>query len=272
MNELWLIKSNRAANTYMDEVSQESQFTSQHKGFTKVPYKIHRCYGLSPYEKLILIDLITYMSDKNLCYPTIEAIARNVNSSSKTVERHITELASKKMILVSQGSWVLAVDLQLGDELQQSNVNTLTIDNIKIVKHDEKVKVYNFTVADFHTYFVSDLGIWVHNINCDFTLSSNNIQHIGKHIASDFTNQVSHLSDKALAAKLNKNSFFNPKWTKEDIITGVQNGANEAISKGFTDGYYKYSHKGETIQIFFKDGKFDTAFGQHKLTPADFGR
>lgn len=28
------------------------------------------------------------------------------------------------------------------------------------------VNVYNFTFADFHTYFVSDLGIWVHNINC----------------------------------------------------------------------------------------------------------
>jgi hypothetical protein len=68
-----------------------------------VPHKIHRCYGLSPYEKLILIDLLAYMSDKNNCYPTIEAIARNVNSSSKTVERHITELASKKMILVNQG-------------------------------------------------------------------------------------------------------------------------------------------------------------------------
>ncbi|MNW41257.1 hypothetical protein D3C74_183910 [compost metagenome] len=36
-------------------------------------------------------------------YPTIEMIARNINSSSKTVERHITELADKKMILVSQG-------------------------------------------------------------------------------------------------------------------------------------------------------------------------
>ena len=44
------------------------------------------------------------------------------------------------------------------------------------------------------------------------------------------------------------------------------------ISKGFTNGYYSYSYKGETIQIFFKDGKFDTAFGQHKLTPVDFGR
>lgn len=159
--------------------------------------------------------------------------------------------------------WVLAADLKVGDELVQSNENHLKIDNIEIVHDDEKVTVYNFTVADFHTYFVSSLGIWVHNINCGFTLSSNNIAHIGKHISSDFAKQVPYLTDKALASKLNKNTFFNPGWTKQDIITGVQNGANEAISKAY---------KGETIRIFFKNGKFDTVFGQHKLTPADFGR
>lgn len=82
----------------MDKVSQESQFTSQHKGFTKVPHN----YGLTHYEKLILIDLIAYMSDKSQCYPTIEMIARNVGCSSRSVERHIKELAGKKMILVSQ--------------------------------------------------------------------------------------------------------------------------------------------------------------------------
>lgn len=62
---------------------------------------------------------------------------------------------------------MLAADLQAGDKLQQSNGNILMIDNIKIVKHDNPVKVYNFTVANFHTYFVSDLGIWVHNTGCD---------------------------------------------------------------------------------------------------------
>jgi len=102
MSNNWLIKNNKAVNTYMDEVSQESQFTSHHKGFIKVPVKVLRCIGLSPYEKLILIDLIAYMSDKNLCYPTIEMIARDVGCSSKSIERHIKELADKKMILVSQ--------------------------------------------------------------------------------------------------------------------------------------------------------------------------
>ncbi|GEC93524.1 hypothetical protein [Brevibacillus brevis] len=42
MSNFWLIKNNQATNEKMDAVSQESQFTSQHKGFTKVPHKIHR--------------------------------------------------------------------------------------------------------------------------------------------------------------------------------------------------------------------------------------
>ncbi|MGC5775814.1 helix-turn-helix domain-containing protein [Paenibacillus pabuli] len=66
-----------------------------------LPHKIHRCYGLSPYEKLILVDIVAYMSDQSQCYPTIEMIARNLGCSSKSVERHIAKLAVKKLILVS---------------------------------------------------------------------------------------------------------------------------------------------------------------------------
>lgn len=50
-NDFWLTKNNRAANAYMDEVAKESNFTGHHKGYTILPHKIHRCYGLSPYEK-----------------------------------------------------------------------------------------------------------------------------------------------------------------------------------------------------------------------------
>lgn len=100
--DFWLIKSNQAANAYMDEVAKESNFTGHHKGYTILPHKIHRCYGLSLYEKLILVDLVAYMSDQSQCYPTIEMIARNIGCSSKSVERHIGQLAEKKLILVSQ--------------------------------------------------------------------------------------------------------------------------------------------------------------------------
>ncbi|MDO7908907.1 helix-turn-helix domain-containing protein [Paenibacillus sp. JX-17] len=102
MKDLWLKKNNQAANTYMDEVSRANQFTSHHNGYIKAPVKILRCFGLSAFEKLILMNLIAYMSDKTLCYPTIEMIARDVGCSSKSIERHIKELDDKKMILVSQ--------------------------------------------------------------------------------------------------------------------------------------------------------------------------
>ncbi|MCY9758920.1 HINT domain-containing protein, partial [Paenibacillus alvei] len=47
-------------------------------------------------------------------------------------------------------------------DLLVSNIGTkLAID--KIEKEPRKATVYNFEVADFHSYFVSNLGIWVHN-------------------------------------------------------------------------------------------------------------
>ncbi|MEC0226305.1 hypothetical protein [Paenibacillus alba] len=48
-NDFWLTKNNKAANAYLDEVAKESNFTGHHKGYTILPHKIHRCYGLSPY-------------------------------------------------------------------------------------------------------------------------------------------------------------------------------------------------------------------------------
>ncbi|WP_244912788.1 colicin D domain-containing protein [Paenibacillus pasadenensis] len=95
----------------------------------------------------------------------------------------IIEITDNHPFWVDGKGWVLAVDLTVGDELVQSNGNHLKIDNIEIVHHDEKVKVYNFTVADFHTYFVSSLGIWVHNIErlpvTSFTTQK--LQHEWKH-------------------------------------------------------------------------------------------
>ncbi|MGZ7442372.1 polymorphic toxin-type HINT domain-containing protein [Paenibacillus sp. TH7-28] len=61
---------------------------------------------------------------------------------------------------------VFADELQAGDNLQKADGSNLTIDKAEFVKLDEPVTVYNFTVADYHTYCVTDIGIWVHNTNC----------------------------------------------------------------------------------------------------------
>ncbi|WP_372011815.1 polymorphic toxin-type HINT domain-containing protein [Paenibacillus chitinolyticus] len=51
-------------------------------------------------------------------------------------------------------------DLKAGDLLVQNDGNTLKIDSIEL--EQKHVTVYNMTVDEFHTYFVSELGIWVH--------------------------------------------------------------------------------------------------------------
>lgn len=57
--------------------------------------------------------------------------------------------------------WTYVKDLKVGDLLVQSNGNTIKIDLIELSHKRETV--YNMTVDKFHTYFVSDLNIWVHN-------------------------------------------------------------------------------------------------------------
>jgi RHS repeat-associated protein len=57
--------------------------------------------------------------------------------------------------------WVAAKDLNVGTHLQTKNESWLDID--KIESHTLPTSVYNFEVEGFHTYFVSNLNLLVHN-------------------------------------------------------------------------------------------------------------
>jgi intein/homing endonuclease len=65
---------------------------------------------------------------------------------------------------VPDKGWVEAEDLAVGSWLQLSDGTVVDVD--KIEKRDGEFEVYNFKVEDFHTYFVSDLGLLVHNADC----------------------------------------------------------------------------------------------------------
>ena len=62
--------------------------------------------------------------------------------------------------MVNRG-WVAAGALHTGDVVLEENVTTATIGEIS--HRTGAFKVYNFEVEGLHTYFVSDLGILVHN-------------------------------------------------------------------------------------------------------------
>lgn len=83
------------------------------------------------------------------------------------VGEQIIETTDNHPFWVEGKGWVFADELQVGDKLQKADGSNLTIDKVEFVKQDEPVTVYNFAVADYHTYYVTDLGIWVHNTNTD---------------------------------------------------------------------------------------------------------
>lgn len=65
------------------------------------------------------------------------------------------------------GEWINAENLKVGDKLTTFSGIEQLISSIEIVPGD--YTVYNFTVADFHTYYVSAYGVLVHNgIPCNW--------------------------------------------------------------------------------------------------------
>ncbi|MFD2330783.1 polymorphic toxin-type HINT domain-containing protein [Cohnella sp. GCM10020058] len=64
------------------------------------------------------------------------------------------------------------------DLLVQSDGNKLKIESIE--RKHETATVYNMTVDEFHTYFGSDLGIWVHNTDESCLFGASGVQVTGK--------------------------------------------------------------------------------------------
>ena len=59
--------------------------------------------------------------------------------------------------------WTDAVHLRAGDILVLVNGEYVIVEKVQHEILESPVAVYNFQVADFHTYYVSDTGVLVHN-------------------------------------------------------------------------------------------------------------
>ena len=62
--------------------------------------------------------------------------------------------------------WTAACDLRAGDILVLVNGEYVVVEQVQHELLESPIKVYNFEVADFHTYYVSCIGVLVHNL-CD---------------------------------------------------------------------------------------------------------
>ncbi len=64
--------------------------------------------------------------------------------------------------------WTDAVHLRAGDILVLVNGEYVVVEKVQHELLENPVKVYNFQVEDYHTYYVSESGVLVHN-DCRYT-------------------------------------------------------------------------------------------------------
>jgi RHS repeat-associated protein len=124
--------------------------------------------------------------------------------------------------------WVLAKDLNAGTHLQTKTESWLDID--KVEKHSGLTTVYNFEVQGFHTYFVSDLGLLVHNNNCG-------------PLEETFTDPKTFVTD----LQNNPKAIFGR--SPEEIVAYFKNAGYETVVKQSTQG------SGKSIQIRIAKGQ-----------------
>ena len=87
---------------------------------------------------------------------------------------------------IENSEWSEAKDLKAGDVTWTKSGKLLKITSIQIENRTEEV--YNFEVDEFHTYFVTEVGIWVHNHD-EYSKNRNKISFMEKtEEALDFAN------------------------------------------------------------------------------------
>ena len=140
-----------------------------------------------------------------------------------TVDGETIETTKEHPFWVEGQGWTKAKFLEAGDQLRDANGNAITIENVDIVPLPENqyTLVYNFEVADFHTYYVADSYVLVHN-KCNYTKTAtvkefDIVDYADKH--AGFENHHGVLD----------------KWATENI-PGYKSRANDSPSIALTAG------------------------------------
>ena len=108
--------------------------------------------------------------------------------------------------------------------------------------------VYNFTVADYHTYYVTDLGIWVHNTNCGLISSIDKDKQLAKY-AKEMEKDVKLKKESEELIKKFLSGDTNPGSGNKFLFNGIY----ELRSKNGARVYFRMN-KG-SMEILAKSNK-----------------
>ena len=99
-----------------------------------------------------------------ITYKTVTKLYRNETHAWVTIhlgKKYVITTTLLHVFFVSGAGRKNAYTLKQGSQLFDMNGNNRTVTSLEIKKTKHNEKTYNIEVEDFHTYFVSSLGIWV---------------------------------------------------------------------------------------------------------------
>lgn len=144
--------------------------------------------GEKPIEEIKVGDKVLAKDDETgeMAYKEVEWLfQRDVEETYNiTVDGEVITTTDGHPFWIVGIGWVEAQHLAVGDVLTTSDGKELAIEKIEVKQ--EHVTVYNFKVKDFHTYFVSNLGIWTHN-KCGVTVNYKGAEVAVYRGGNDFT-------------------------------------------------------------------------------------
>ena len=123
--------------------------------------------GQKPIEEIEVGDKVLSANPETgeIAYKTVEETY--INETDELIHVHVNgetiSATPNHPFYVDKFGWTLAKNLKAGDILVLSNGEFVVVEWVQHEILESPVKVYNFEVQDFHTYFVGKSDILVHN-------------------------------------------------------------------------------------------------------------
>ena len=96
--------------------------------------------------------------------PVLETYERKVTETyTVTIAGESIETTDEHPFFSVDNGWTCAKDLEAGDTVELSDGTSVTVEDVEKNELDEPVTVYNFNVMDYHTYYVGESEVLVHN-------------------------------------------------------------------------------------------------------------
>ena len=179
-----------------------------------------------------------------------------------TVNNEIIKTTPDHPFYVPKKGFVNAIELKAGDKLFTLNGEYVVVEAVQHELLEAPVKVYNFRVADLHTYFVGKTEIGTHNMTCgpNGTNMPRGLQKASELNPNDFQG----LSNEG-TVNVNRSGTNRAYQGKPNSYTSTANGEHVFVYDGNGDLIYDLSAKrvkSFKINIDPQGGKH---FGEYKL-------